>query len=771
MEVSESIETNNIDTIVEGTGRGHNQFSVTGFRAGEAEHGEGASVSSSSSYDVSSLQFNNVNACTGLGVTESVVTAFGESKSFCHTKFSKETTDAFPRTKVCSGLETFESQDADYENKIGDDDVWNVLQLSQRVLRFPLCALTMYETNTVYLKTQDGTYKSVRPTLGSFMDWIFAMGDVMNRHVRDLESSSYCGCQTLRVVEDVHLHKDVFFVEEYVTGAPRLAFYADIPLVDKDSGEIIGMLHLMDRIARTLNENSVNLLSRFIVPKLVMEWSPLEGIEAYMKVFGSRDDQVHINRGKYLSEQRAERLTLLFDTLVEPLMIIGYQKGQSPSVDHCNISFKKYASPKLGLQGIMGNMSEDAKLEQIWSGERFFVPGVDEGVLFQFEPLFSVSKSDENSNNMKRMGSSRVQEMKMLCSMVVMSLDPLHQDDAKTNLKSSGARDYYMVTVIDREKICMYQELSSEVEATIPPAAICKGDCVSSQRFFDQYSCLYQGSRALLNVFKFHTMSRKIFEFVPEVVQSIMSLSHANILPQYDAVKVVTHDSAKMAQILLEQWVVEQVSDMGSLYDAICSGVFSVGEAKPLFVGLTLLDIARGIQHVHNLSLVYGDLNSMRIWIQSDPSDKIRGWKAVLGTPDIVINCQGRSRGKINEEAPYWHITNDGQVCAETLLGSKTSHWTEAYMLGILLWEMWHSSPTWPQFSNNERVDILCFGDKSLPKPMDMPRHLRSIFQGCISMNRDTRMTVETVITLLQNFVDMRLAGPPGPHDGMTANV
>ena len=766
MEVSETTETNNVDTIAQRSGGGQNQFSVTGFRPAEVEQGEGASVSSSSSYDVSSLQLNNVNACAGMGVSESAVTGYDEQKSFWHKKNARESSGAFPRTRMCSGLETFESEDADYQNKIGDDDVMSVLQLCQRVLRFPLCALTMYETNTVYLKTQDGSYKSVRPTLGSFMDWIFAMGDVMNRHVSDLESSSYLGCQTLRVVEDVLRHKDVFFVEEYVTGAPALAFYADIPLVDKDSGEVIGMLHLMDRIARTLTENCVNLLSRFIVPKLVMEWCPLEGIEAYMKVFGSRDDELHINRRKYLSEQRAERLRLLFDTLVEPLMIINYQRGQSPHVHHCNASFQKYVSSKSGLQGVMGDMSEDVLLEQICSRERFFVPGMDAGVLYQFEPLFCSGKSYDNSHTTKNSGSSRVQEMKMLCSMVVMSLDPSHMhDDTKTNPRSPCATEYYMVTVIDREMVSMYQELSSEGEATIPPPAICKGDCVSAQRFFDQYACLYKGSRALLNVFKFHTMSSKVFEFVPEVVQSIMSLDHQNILPQYDAVKVVMHDPARMTRVLKEQWVVEQVSDMGSLHDAICSGVFSVGEAKPLFVGLTLLDIARGIQHVHNLSLVYGDLNSMRIWIQSDPSDKIRGWKAVLGTPDIVINCQGRSRGKINEEAPHWHITNDGQVCAETLLGSKTSHWTEAYMLGILLWEMWHSSPTWPQFTNNERVDILCFGDKSLPKPMDMPRHLKSIFQGCISMNRDTRMTVETVITLLQNFVDMRLAGP---HDKTT---
>jgi hypothetical protein len=236
------------------------------------------------------------------------------------------------------------------------------------------------------------------------------------------------------------------------------------------------------------------------------------------------------------------------------------------------------------------------------------------------------------------------------------------------------------------------------------------------------------------------------------VMDAFMALPpHHNILDKFRAGTIQKKRNTGYGyQTLHEHWLVQDYPDRGCLRDALYSGLFSDEEKKPLFIALTMIDIAQGVLHMRKESLLFGEFSTKDVYLKSDPTDQLRGWKAVLGAPDIVTNCRA-----FNENIPPMYACSK-LSSPETLLGSEVSDQSESFSLGIALWEMWLETEAWPQFNSEDLLQMLCFEDQGgLYVAHDMPAHLARVLSKCLSTKENSRLSVLTVVTLLQDYVQI----------------
>lgn len=260
----------------------------------------------------------------------------------------------------------------------------------------------------------------------------------------------------------------------------------------------------------------------------------------------------------------------------------------------------------------------------------------------------------------------------------------------------------------------------------------------------DSIMAKYDGTHASLETFKCMDGSTSA-----KVVHAITSLDHPNILQ-----KIRSGSVADTIDRMNEFWVLQETPNMGTLHELILSGAFS-GSCKECIVALSALDIARGIKHIHDSFLVYGDLNTRNIYVQTDPEDEYRGWRLVLGIPDVFDNLHVLDP----KHKDMYTIRSNPLLssCPEKCLGGTASRRTDLYSFGMVLWEMWEASDAWPQMHDeNQLIDKFCFEKDSISKyRYGMPEPICTIFSMCIDQNGHTTITNEKIITLFEDYVMM----------------
>ena len=260
----------------------------------------------------------------------------------------------------------------------------------------------------------------------------------------------------------------------------------------------------------------------------------------------------------------------------------------------------------------------------------------------------------------------------------------------------------------------------------------------------DSIMAKFDGHHASLEIFKCMGGSTSA-----KVVHAITSLDHPNILQ-----KIRSGSVAETTDRVNEYWILQETPNMGTLHELILSGAFS-GSCKECMVALSALDIARGIKHIHDNLLVYGDLNTRNIYVQTDPDDEYRGWRLVLGIPDVFDNLHVLDP----KHKDMYTIKSSPLLspCPEKCLGGTASRRTDLYSFGMILWEMWEASDAWPQMHDeNQLIDKFCFEKDSISKyRYGMPEPICTIFSMCIDQNGHSNITNEKIITLFEDYVMM----------------
>lgn len=632
-------------------------------------------------------------------------------------------------THVCKGLHSTTLEDeCAMCTTLDDNSFSHTLRWMQRLLKVPVCGLILGEGEVVSVCCMSGVYKATRPVVGSLLDWL------VSRRCTDTESIVVC---------DTWQDEDYRY-DAQVCGNAGVRFYAARPVVM--DGEVIGTVFILDRIVRELTENmrdGLEYFSLIFMHKLnEVEWKPT--VPGYC---------------------RREMLEMAFDTSSCPLMIASMLSSDatlSLKVERVNTSFQKWFA--------RGDCPGGVEYQgDVWDAWSFALNCKDRDA---WDNLIRQSDDGSFEVGLKKgkmcfsratglLPESLPENMRECCRMLARCM----RDDFGEQII------YYVVSLKDAAPLRL-QRTSHGLEPSpvsykgVPWLQdVSVGPFSHSSKTSRVYKCTFKGQMATVRISRFANAA--IDARASAVMDDIMALPpHQNVLEKYRAGTIQKKRNTGYGyQLLHEHWLVQEYPDRGCLRDAVYDGLFPDEEKKPLFVALTLIDIAQGILHMWKEGVLYGEFSIKDVYLKSNPMDQLRGWKAVLGAPDIVTNCHA-----FDENIPRLYACSK-QSSPETLLGSEVSDQSESFCLGMVLWEMWLESESWPQFDPQDLLQMLCFDDYSgLCISHDMPVHLARILSKCLGSRENSRLSILTILTLLQDYVQI-LTGRYHGRDGFEGEL
>ncbi|KAG1669861.1 hypothetical protein FOA52_012449 [Chlamydomonas sp. UWO 241] len=197
-----------------------------------------------------------------------------------------------------------------------------------------------------------------------------------------------------------------------------------------------------------------------------------------------------------------------------------------------------------------------------------------------------------------------------------------------------------------------------------------------------------------------------------------------------------------------EVQLVLEFCDCGTLWDAIAAGCFQIeDEALNYRMKLdTLLDIAKGMVHLHSLNIIHADLKPNNVLLRSSGADE-RG--AVAKLSDFGLSFQldtaethasNRFAGTLSHMSP------------EVMTTGKQSKAADVYSFGICMWELYtgelafHGQPAvlLPHQVVQERLRPVF--------PTDTPRGYAQLAQECWAPEAALRPSFTNVLRLLREL-------------------
>jgi hypothetical protein len=632
----------------------------------------------------------------------------------------------------CRGLEHLFGNNEELVNTEDTMHVFDVMSTIQKVLDVPLVAVSAAGADRVYLRTPGDMFVERRPIFGSFLDWVSTIGYSISvdagidKNAGDGEDVEEAGSDwnnnqldsqdqdgTLQV-EDT-LNHPVFSKNMYCRRVPHVRSVCSAPIYVTHGGRTFlgGYVCVMDRIDRTFaNKRFMKAFASVLAP--YMSEHPCTCSEKGCCACEHLVPEVHESP----KLRRHELLGELFDKWHIPLEI-------------CHQGVVMYRNQQyIRLQGMnSGASADESSLEPLTSPDIVSVP------------LFEYNHGDNDC----------LRASVELCSMLILCSPTFSpHDDVGNPYTLQYDKGALRMEEID-ELVCEIDGVEN-IRRAAPRTFWC--DCCDLYR---NYECTYKGHPALIEAIKYVVATEQALQaysrsWVRSMESGSKQLHHNNILQTLSCGLFGPDEHPK------GNWII-QTTTMMPLSDAIYTS-FN-GMLKPLYVALTALDIARGLQHVHNMGMVYQDLNSSRIYLQTDASDTLRGWKAVLSLPDMIDNVTMRDLGV--DQAVYTSCPHRSRrSCPEKVLGCRSSFRSESFEFGILLWEMWEGMPIWPQVRHDEGLlAIICYEKQVLGCSSRMPTPLRTIFHRCIGYWNHATISNETIITMLQDWISQLLRNTP----------
>ncbi|KAG2445598.1 hypothetical protein HXX76_000209 [Chlamydomonas incerta] len=157
------------------------------------------------------------------------------------------------------------------------------------------------------------------------------------------------------------------------------------------------------------------------------------------------------------------------------------------------------------------------------------------------------------------------------------------------------------------------------------------------------------------------------------------------------------------------------------------------------------LQIARGLQHIHDKNIVHGDLNPNNVLLMRAPGTALGFCLKVSDFGLSVRVGEGQSHlSNLFQGTPYY--------CApEVLLSGKIGKSADLYSLGIMLWELQNGTrPPWRMGVRLRTYPSLNTGELEFG-PDTPPRYAR-LARECFHASSAVRPSVESVVAALERL-------------------
>eukprot|EP00884_Botryococcus_braunii_P005691 jgi/Botrbrau1/15122/Bobra.0283s0001.1 len=194
---------------------------------------------------------------------------------------------------------------------------------------------------------------------------------------------------------------------------------------------------------------------------------------------------------------------------------------------------------------------------------------------------------------------------------------------------------------------------------------------------------------------------------------------------------------------LQETWMILEFCDKGTVEQAMASGRFKTrGTNTPdmLMVLACLKDIASGMEYLHSLGVLHGDLKPANVLLKSVVYDPRRyickltdfGLSRVLG--DLASHVSTRTYGTISFMPP------------ELIRDAKLSKAADVYSFGVLMWETYCSKTAYGGVPAATVFYMVAVEDQRPAVPDNMPQEYRELMEECWATDMSTRPSFPEVL-------------------------
>ncbi|CAM9224108.1 unnamed protein product [Choristocarpus tenellus] len=165
-------------------------------------------------------------------------------------------------------------------------------------------------------------------------------------------------------------------------------------------------------------------------------------------------------------------------------------------------------------------------------------------------------------------------------------------------------------------------------------------------------------------------------------------------------------------------------------------------EATPLGVDLIFnlaLDVALGMEYLHSMKTIHGDLKSPNILLTRTNQAKISDFGTAQTLDELTMLATSQGAGMtLKWSAP------------EILNGDTMSLESDIYSFGIVLWEIVSRQLPWPQLELRDIYLVVLCEERRPEIPNGTPGNLSQLMNMCWATHIMDRPTFSRVITLLR---------------------
>eukprot|EP00879_Flechtneria_rotunda_P004002 GHRR01004243.1.p1 GENE.GHRR01004243.1~~GHRR01004243.1.p1 ORF type:complete len:773 (+),score=221.32 GHRR01004243.1:1592-3910(+) len=215
-------------------------------------------------------------------------------------------------------------------------------------------------------------------------------------------------------------------------------------------------------------------------------------------------------------------------------------------------------------------------------------------------------------------------------------------------------------------------------------------------------------------------------------------------------------------------WMLFEYCDKGVLVDGVLRGWFRTspspftGSPHLRVIGLTALEIASAMKHLHEQGVVHGDLCGGNIMLASSTSNP-HGFTAKVGDFGLARINKDQASAALHPVDQRLADNNYGTIThmpPEVLLDGVPAFGPAAdvYAWGVLLWEMLTGTRAWAGMTGPAVVCQIAVLKRSLAIPKNLPPVLEELLCLALSPNPQIRPSFAMIVRKLTGFVQQSRA-------------
>eukprot|EP00878_Enallax_costatus_P001186 GHUV01001328.1.p1 GENE.GHUV01001328.1~~GHUV01001328.1.p1 ORF type:complete len:1396 (+),score=459.68 GHUV01001328.1:226-4413(+) len=201
---------------------------------------------------------------------------------------------------------------------------------------------------------------------------------------------------------------------------------------------------------------------------------------------------------------------------------------------------------------------------------------------------------------------------------------------------------------------------------------------------------------------------------------------------------------------VLETWMIMEFCEKGSLDRAVTRKRFIRKEdGQPEMIGIykALLDTASGLDYLHSIGVVHGDLKTANVLLKGSTRD-VRGFAC-------KITDFGLSR-VLDLDATHISTRTYGTIVympAELLLTGRMTQSTDIYSFGLMMWELYMSSRIFNEgLSVGQIFYMIAYQNWRPDIPPGCPQGYAALMQACWHQDPEQRPTAQQMLRTLQKL-------------------